>query len=175
MRLGQSGGLSALSSFRLKFAAAGRPFPPPPFPGTPEIRPVTSARGDGGARRVHAELRREGQQNTPRFSWASRRFYATEWRSPAGVSEPVVVELHPVTRRGTRFWIVEGVHARKRVKLPQEYVDSLLQQMSDLGALVPVDPARSPEVNEAVGGFRRLPVGTARARRFTGRERSRSG
>ena len=65
-------------------------------------------------------------------------------------------------RSGTRFWIVEGVHARKRVKLPQAYVDVLLEQMGDLGALVPVDPARSAETKmlmEVLGVYRWVPIG----------------
>jgi hypothetical protein len=39
----QSGGLSALSAFALKFVQRADRLPPPPFVGTPEIRPLTSA------------------------------------------------------------------------------------------------------------------------------------
>jgi hypothetical protein len=67
--------------------------------------------------------------------------YVTEYRTPIGAAIPVLIELHPVTRRGSRGWIVEGVHPPKRVKLPPEYTDALLQRMGDLGALVTVDPA----------------------------------
>jgi hypothetical protein len=157
----QSGGLSALSAFALKYLQRADRFPPPPFVGTPDIRPITTAK----EMKALGECMRNCAGKSSKMAevlLGITALYVTTWRSPAGVNEPVVIELHPVKRSGTRFWIVEGVHARKRVKLPQAYVDVLLEQMGDLGALVPVDPARSAETKmlmEVLGVYRWVPIG----------------
>jgi hypothetical protein len=159
----QSDGVSALSAFALKFLKHADRFPPAPFPGTEAIKPVTSA---AEMKNLAACMRNCVGQGTKiaEVLLGITALYVAEYRTPTGATIPVLIELHPVTRRGTRWWMVDGVHPPKRVKLPPEYTDVLLQRMGDLGALVPVDPARSPETKklmEVLGVYRWVPVGLA--------------
>ena len=81
----QSGGLSALSAFALKYLQRADRFPPPPFVGTPDIRPVTTAK----EMKALGECMRNCAGKSSKIAevlLGITALYVTTWRSPAGVT-----------------------------------------------------------------------------------------
>lgn len=117
-------------------------FPPPPFPASPGVTPLTSAaQMIAAGREFNNCLKTSSKIAEVLLGYAYH--YVIEHRAEED-AEPsrYVVEVTPLSNGG---WVIGTIEAIKRGSIPDAAKAAVLARMLELGALAPTNPARYPE------------------------------
>src|SRR4051812_29516160 len=133
---------SGLEQFARRWLERADVFPPPPFPASPGVEPLTSAAQMVAAGRAFGNCLK-GSSKIAEVLLGYAYHYVVEHRADRDAAPTrYVVEITPL-RDGR--WVVGTVEAVKRGRIPDAAKATVLACMRELGALTPTNPDRYPE------------------------------
>jgi len=151
----QAVGLEALASFAHRWVERADVFPPPPFPASAGVVPLTSAAQMIAAGKTFDNYLR-GASKIAEVLLGYAYHYVVEHRAEENAKpERYAVEITPLSNGG---WVVSTIEGSKGERVSAEAKAAVLKRMLALGALAPANPARYPEAKalEATLGIRRF-------------------